>query len=156
MEITGPQKTIHIICGEGSGVDSARRLLLRGYRVSLGVLNIGDTDQRIGKTLGLAMAFEEPFSPISQRAYKENQVLIEKADLVVLERFLVGKGNLPNLRAAIDALGKGKTVIALENNLEYDFTAGEAKACYQRLKEGGAVFIPDHSRLLEEVEKVLY
>lgn len=151
----GPQKTIHIICGEGSGVDSARRLLLRGYRVSLGVLNIGDTDQKIGKTLGLAMALEEPFSPISERAYRENQTLLSKADLIVVERFLVGKGNLPNLRAAMDALAKGKKVIALENNLEYDFTAGEAKACYEGLKEGGAVFIPDHSRLLEEVEKAV-
>jgi len=155
MEKTGPQRTIHIICGEGSGVDSARRLLLRGYRVSLGVLNIGDTDQKIGKTLGLAMAQEEPFSPISESAYGENQLLIEKADLIVVERFLVGKGNLLNLRAAVDALGKGKRVIALENTLEFDFTAGEARACYQRLKEGGAVFIPDHSRLLEEVEKAV-
>jgi len=155
MEKTGPQRTIHIICGEGSGVDSARRLLLRGYRVSLGVLNIGDTDQKIGKTLGLTMAMEEPFSPISEPAYRENQLLIEKADLIVVERFLVGKGNLLNLQAAVDALGRGKRVIALENTLEFDFTAGEARACYQRLKEGGAVFIPDHSRLLEEAEKVL-
>jgi iron complex transport system ATP-binding protein len=155
MEKTGALRTIHIICGEGSGVDSARRLLLRGYRVSLGVLNIGDTDQKIGKTLGLAMAMEEPFSPISEPAYGENQLLIEKADLIVVERFLVGKGNLLNLQAAVDALGKGKKVIALENTLEFDFTGGEARACYQRLKEGGAVFIPDHSRLLEEVEKVL-
>lgn len=155
LEKVGPQKVVHILCGEGSGVDSARRLLLRGYRVSLGVLNIGDTDQKIGKTLGLAMALEQPFSPISQRAYKENQSLMEKADLIVVERFLVGKGNLPNLQAAIEALQKGKKVIALENDLEYDFTDGEARSCYQRLKEGGAVFIPDHSRLLEEVEKVL-
>jgi iron complex transport system ATP-binding protein len=155
MEKTGPQKTIHIICGEGSGVDSARRLLLRGYRVSLGVLNIGDSDQKIGKTLGLAMALEEPFSPISEAAYRENQILMDKADVIIVERFLVGKGNLLNLRAAVDALGKGKRVIALENALELDFTAGEARAYYQRLKEGGAVFIPDHSRLLEEVEKVL-
>jgi len=155
MGKTGPQKTIHIICGEGSGVDSARRLLLRGYRVSLGVLNIGDSDQKIGKTLGLAMALEEPFSPISEAAYRENLILMEKADLIIVERFLVGKGNLLNLRAAVDALGKGKRIIALENPLEMDFTGGEARAYYQRLKEGGAVFIPDHSRLLEEVEKVL-
>jgi iron complex transport system ATP-binding protein len=155
MEKSGPQKTIHIICGEGSGVDSARRLLLRGYRVSLGVLNIGDSDQKIGKTLGLAMALEEPFSPISEAAYRENLILMEKADLIIVERFLVGKGNLINLRAAVDALGKGKRIIALENPLEMDFTSGEARAYYQRLREGGAVFIPDHSRLLEEVEKVL-
>ncbi len=149
----GPQKTIHIVCGEGSGVDSARRLLLRGYRVSLGALNIGDTDQKIGQTLGLPMALEKPFSPISDLADRENQNLMERADAVVVERFLVGKGNLPNLQAALRALQKGKTVIVLENHLTYDFTGGEARACYQRLREGGAVFMPDHSRLLEEVEK---
>lgn len=153
MEKGEKHKTIHLICGEGSGVDSARRLLLRGYRVSMGVLNLGDTDQKVGKTLGLDMAVEEPFSAISDRVYQENQSLIEKADLVFVERFLVGKGNLPNLKSAIEALMKGKRVIVLENDLSYDFTDGEARTCYQQLKEGGAVFIPDHSRLLEEVEK---
>ena len=153
MERGEKHKTIHLICGEGSGVDSARRLLLRGYRVSMGVLNLGDTDQKVGKTLGLDMAVEEPFSAISDRVYQENQSLIEKADLVFVERFLVGKGNLPNLKSAFEALMKGKRVIVLENDLSYDFTDGEARTCYQQLKEGGAVFIPDHSRLLEEVEK---
>jgi iron complex transport system ATP-binding protein len=155
MEPSGPQRTVHIICGEGSGVDSARRLLLRGYRVSLGVLNTGDTDQKIGRTLGLPMALEGPFSAISERGMEENRKLIEKADLVLVERFHVGPGNLDNLRAALEALDKGKKVIVLENNLEYDFTGGEAKAYYQRLKEREAVFIPDHSRLLEEAERHL-
>ncbi len=153
MEKGEKHKTVHLICGEGSGVDSARRLLLRGYRVSMGVLNLGDTDQKVGKTLGLDMAVEKPFSAISERVYRENQSLIEKADLVFVERFLVGKGNLPNLKSAFEALMKGKRVIVLENDLSYDFTDGEARTCYQQLKEGGAVFIPDHSRLLEEVEK---
>jgi len=155
MEKTGAPKTIHIICGEGSGVDSARRLLLRGYRLSMGVLNIGDTDQKIGKALGLPMALEEPFTSISERAFAENWKLIEQADLVVVERFHIGKGNLANLQAAIAALEKEKKVVVLENNREYDLTNGEAKACYQLLQEGGAVFIPDHSRLLEEIERVL-
>ena len=78
-----------------------------------------------------------------------------RADRVVVEKFLVGPGNLSNLRAAIDALQKRKKVIVLENDLAFDFTGGEAADCYRRLKEGGAVFIPDHSRLLEEVEKGL-
>jgi iron complex transport system ATP-binding protein len=155
IEKTGPQKTVHVICGEGSGVDSARRLLLGGYRVSLGVLNIGDTDQRIGKNLGLPMAVEEPFSSISPRGMEENRKLIDRADLVLVERFHIGPGNLGNLQAALEALEKGKRVIVLENSLEYDFTGGEARACYQRLREKGAVFIPDHSRLLEEAENYL-
>jgi predicted protein tyrosine phosphatase len=101
------------------------------------------------------MALEEPFSSISGRALEENRELIEKADLVVVERFHIGKGNLANLQEALEALEKGKRVIVLENNLEYDFTEGEAKGYYQRLREKGAAFIPDHSRLLEEVEKAV-
>jgi iron complex transport system ATP-binding protein len=155
VEQPGPQGTVHIICGEGSGVDSARRLLLRGFRVSLGVLNTGDTDQKIGRTLGLPMALEGPFSSISEGGMEANRKLIDQADLVLVERFHVGPGNLDNLRAALEALETGKKVIVLENNLEYDFTGGEARAYYQRLKEKGAVFIPDHSRLLEEAERHL-
>jgi hypothetical protein len=101
------------------------------------------------------MALEGPFSSISVRGMEENRKLIEKADLVLLEKFHIGPGNLGNLKSVLEALDKGKKVIVLENNLEYDFTGGEATAYYQRLKEKGAVFIPDHSRLLEEAEKHL-
>jgi hypothetical protein len=86
---------------------------------------------------------------------EENRKLIEKSDLVLLERFHIGPGNLANLKTALEALEKGKKVIVLENNLEYDFTRGEARAYYRRLEEKGATFIPDHSRLLEEAEKNL-
>ena len=153
MEKGEGQKTVHLICGEGSGADSARRLLLRGYRVSMGALNIGDTDQKIGKTLNLPMALEKPFSSISQRAFADTLKLIERADLVVLERFHIGKGNLPNLEAALAALAKKKRVVVLENDLPYDFTEGRAKEYYRRLREEGAVFIPDHSQLMEKVEE---
>jgi iron complex transport system ATP-binding protein len=153
MERGEGRKAVHLICGEGSGADSARRLLLRGHRVSMGALNIGDTDQKIGKTLNLAMALEKPFSPISDRTYEDTLKLIEGADIVVLERFHIGKGNLPNLQAALAALQKKKRVVVLENDLPDDFTEGRAKEYYQQLRERGAVFIPDHSQLLEQVEE---
>jgi iron complex transport system ATP-binding protein len=150
-----PRGTVHVIGGAGSGLESARRLLLRGYRVSLGVLNEGDTDQKMGRTLGLPMALEEPFSPISEKAYRENQELIGRADQIVVEKFLIGSGNLPNLQAALEGQRNGKRVIVLENGPASDLTGGRAGDCYRKLKEGGAVFIPDHSRLLEELEKGL-
>jgi iron complex transport system ATP-binding protein len=78
-ENTRPRKAVHLICGEGSGVDSARRLLLRGYRISMGVLNVGDTDQQVGKTLGIPMALEEPFAPISGRALEEISRISKRA-----------------------------------------------------------------------------
>lgn len=149
------QKMVHVICGAGTGMDSVRRLLLRGHRVSMGVLNIGDTDQKMGRALGVPMVLEEPFSVISLKSFQENQAFIARADLVLVERFFVGPGNLLNLQAAIEATRWGKKVLVLANDQEYDFTGGKAREGYEELRKGGAVFISDHSRLLEEVEKVL-
>jgi iron complex transport system ATP-binding protein len=149
----GPRKRIHLICGGGSGADLARRFLLRGYEVSLGVLNIGDTDEKVGRTLGISMVLTEPFSPISEKAYQENRQLMEKADWIVIGRFPVGPGNLANLQATCQALEAGKKVLVLENDPENDFTGGQARGYYQQLRDRGAVFLADHSRLWEEVEK---
>ena len=131
-----------------------RRLLSRKIRVSLGVLNIGDSDYLIGKTLGLAMTAEAPFSPISEKAFAENKALMARADLIVLERLYVGRGNLDNLKAAVEAVNEGRRVLVLESDPSHDYTGGEAREYYQRLRNGGATFCIDHSQILKEVEGV--
>jgi iron complex transport system ATP-binding protein len=155
--ISHPQnpKTIHVICGGGSGSDLIRRLLSRRIRVTLGVLNAGDSDYLIGKTLGLAMAVEAPFSPISEKAFAENRTLMACADLIILERLYVGRGNLDNLKAAVEAIQNGRRVLVLETDPAHDYTGGEAKEYYQKLRRGGAIFCVDHSQILKEVEKAL-
>ena len=49
----------------------------------MGVLNIGDTDQKMGRALGVPMVLEEPFSVISLKSFRENQAFIARADLVL-------------------------------------------------------------------------
>jgi len=147
-------QTVHVICGGGSGSDLIRRLLSRKIRVSLGVLNVGDSDYLIGKTLGLAMAAEAPFSPISEKAFAENKALMARADLIILERLYVGRGNLGNLKAAVEAVQEGRRVLVLESDPSQDYTGGEAREYYQRLRDGGATFCIDHSQILKEVEGV--
>jgi iron complex transport system ATP-binding protein len=148
-------KTVHVICGGGSGSDLIRRLLSRKIRVTLGVLNIGDSDYLIGKTLGLAMAAEAPFTSISEKAFAENRALMAHADLIILERLYVGRGNLGNLKAAVEASQEGRRVLVLESDPSHDYTGGDAKEYYQELRRGGATFCIDHSQILKEVEKVL-
>jgi iron complex transport system ATP-binding protein len=148
-------KTVHVICGGGSGSDLIRRLLSRKIRVTLGVLNIGDSDYLIGKTLGLAMAAEAPFTSISEKAFTENRALMAHADLIILERLYVGRGNLGNLKAAVEAIQEGRRVLVLESDPSHDYTGGEAEEYYQELRRGGATFCIDHSQILKEVEKVL-
>jgi iron complex transport system ATP-binding protein len=147
-------QTVHVICGGGSGSDLIRRLLSRKIRVTLGVLNVGDSDHLIGKTLGLAMAAEAPFSPISEKAFAENKALMARADLIILERLYVGRGNLENLKAAVEAVQEGRRVLVVESDPAHDYTGGEASEYYQRLRSGGATFCSDHSQILKEVEKV--
>jgi iron complex transport system ATP-binding protein len=148
-------KTVHVICGGGSGSDLIRRLLSRGIRVTLGVLNMGDSDYLIGKTMGLTMAAEAPFSPISEKVYTENRALAARADLIVLERLYVGRGNLGNLKTAVQAIREGRRVLVLESDPSYDYTGGDAREYYEELRRGGATFCSDPSQILKEVEKVL-
>jgi iron complex transport system ATP-binding protein len=101
------------------------------------------------------MAVEAPFSPISEKAFAENRTLMACADLIILERLYVGRGNLDNLKAAVEAIQNGRRVLVLETDPAHDYTGGEAKEYYQKLRRGGAIFCVDHSQILKEVEKAL-
>jgi hypothetical protein len=75
--------------------------------------------------------------------------------LIILERLYVGRGNLENLKAAVEAVQEGRRVLVVESDPAHDCTGGEASEYYQRLRSGGATFCSDHSQILKEVEKVL-
>ena len=75
---------VHLVCGGGTGAGLMRELVDAGYEVSAGVLNALDTDEETGRELGLQMAVEAPFSPVSDEAHAENLRLAAQADLVLL------------------------------------------------------------------------
>jgi iron complex transport system ATP-binding protein len=107
------------------------------------VLNALDSDEVTGRELGLPMAVEAPFTPITDEAHAENLALVEQAGTVILTDVPIGRGNERNLEAVRAALARGARVLALEGVLANDFsgTAGQLRS---ELVE----FLPDAEAVL--------
>ena len=92
-----PFERLHVICGGGEGEKLLYYLSQRGYKVTTGVLNKGDTDWKIARLLGFTIVEEAPFSPISEEKITENIHQINQSDAVILANIPFGSGNLVNL-----------------------------------------------------------
>jgi hypothetical protein len=92
------------------------------------VLNLLDTDEEAARALRLEHITEQPFSPISDDAYRRARQLVQAADAVIIADAPFGRGNLRNLELARWAQEHGKPIFALESRpIETrDFTDGAA------------------------------
>lgn len=139
---------VHLICGGGSGAKLMRLLAIEGYQVSVGVLNIGDTDHQLARSLGMEIVEESPFSHISDAAHQRNIEYVKMADVVILSRVPIGIGNLKNLLAAQIALESGTRVIVFDGFKGMDYTNGKATEIFSKLKSDGATIAKDESEVL--------
>ncbi len=142
---------VHIVAGCGSAVSLVSRLVEEGYNVSLGVLNVGDSDYIAAKTLGLDVVEEKPFSRITQESHQKNLEFIKEADYVILTNIPIGFGNIKNLEAA----GQAQTLITIEKEPieERDYTKGEATKLYHQLRANATIAADSHS-VLERLKSV--
>ena len=122
------RERVHLVCGGGSGAILMRELTDLGYLVSVGVVNALDTDEVTGRELGLPIAAEAPFTPISDEAFEENIRLIQEADIVVLTEVPIGTGNIRNLDALARGALMGKQVWMVGHRAGLDFTGNAAAA----------------------------
>lgn len=132
--------TIHLISGGGSGAALMRRLIHEGWNVTAGVLNILDTDYEVAMSLGIPITPEAPFSPITEAAHQRNLKFMCNSNMVLVADFLVGPGNIMNLKAAEAALESGTptVLIGADSILDRDFTDGEATELVKKLIGMGA------------------
>ncbi len=144
------KEKVHLVCGGGTGSYLMRELVDLGYSVSAGVINAMDTDEVTGRELGLAIAAEAPFTPITDEAHEENLALIRGADLVILTEVPLGSGNIRNVSAFAEAARLGKKVRALERVEELDFT-GEAAGLLAGIE--GLRYLRDAGHVLTELEE---
>ncbi|MBO8128156.1 MAG: heme ABC transporter ATP-binding protein [Peptococcaceae bacterium] len=151
------QAKIHVLCGGGTGTALLSLLANHGYELTAGVLNIGDIDWEVARLLGLKIAEEAPFCPVSERSHEENFGLIKRADACIMASIPFGHGNLKNLQAAIRALEWGKPVLLIEEQRieQRDFTGGRALHLYNELKQKGAVVLRDGIEVLDVLPKLL-
>lgn len=145
-------KYIHIISGGGSGVQAITRVYNEGYPLTLGVLNVGDSDWEHAKGLNLNIVEESPFTKISEEAHLKNIQWVMKSDIVIITDIPIGHGNLKNLIAGKKALESGKKVFYLkQHNLKTDYTDGEGEKLLQEMKEMGMKVKEDIKEILREI-----
>lgn len=140
VEERGP--LLHIIAGGGSGRELMERLFTEGYSLSIGVINVGDSDYETAIGLDIQCVEEAPFAPISDEAYQKALELVMKSKAVIIAPLPFGWGNIRNLDLAEIAQSEGKTIFIAGNDWsERDFANGEAiKRIEKLLKKGAKVF----------------
>ena len=136
---------VHVIAGSGSAVSLMNELVDNGYNVSLGVINIGDSDYVAAKALELDIVEEKPFCPITKENYEKNLELIKQADYVILTNIPIGFANIKNLKAA----GEAQNLIIVEKEPieKRDYTKGEATKLYHELKANATLVKNSHGVL---------
>ncbi|HHY04593.1 MAG TPA: ABC transporter ATP-binding protein [Thermoanaerobacterales bacterium] len=136
-----PFDKIHLICGGGEGETLLNYLGNRGYQVSVGVLNKGDTDLNTAKMLGFSIIEERPFSTISNQKIMENIKYMQDADAIIIANIPFGNGNIKNLNC-LENVSNDKMIIILEEKpIETrDYTNGIASKIYKKIKSKSKVY----------------
>ena len=144
-------RRVHVLCGGGTGGPLIKALLDGGYTVTVGVLNVLDTDYENAKDLHVPAIAELPFSPIGDDAHSANLQLIDESDTVIVSPFPVGPGNFKNLEAAAHALTKGKRVLFLkpEQGISVDFVDGRADGILADMLGRGGIAVSSIEELVE-------
>jgi iron complex transport system ATP-binding protein len=149
-------RKIHIIGGGGTGQELMNKLYQDGYSLSLGVINVGDSDWQHAKSLRISVVEEKPFSGISEKASKKAMEKMLSSDVIVISETPIGSGNVANLKLARKALGEGVKVLKLcrDAQKEYDFTGGEGREILDSMRSMGLREFADLDSLSEEIDKI--
>lgn len=149
-------KTVHIVCGGGSGAQLMKLLKESGFKITTGVLNVLDTDYEVARALDISVIGEIPFSQITDEPHKANIELMKKADVVVLTDFPVGPGNLKNIEA-MEIIKETGTPLILINSTEIqkrDFTNGRFSEYFTRLSRD-VTMVKDTNNAVQLIQKLL-
>lgn len=140
---------IHVVAGGGMGSRILAGMVSRGYSVTAGPLNVGDSDWSAARESGLTVVEVPPFSPVTDEALNAAKKLMRSSDYVVVAEIPFGPGNVRNLEAVEAAMKSGVPVIALGGGdlTGRDFTGGTAEGIYRRLLSQGAASLDDHESL---------
>ncbi|MDN7024425.1 ABC transporter ATP-binding protein [Methanoculleus sp. FWC-SCC1] len=132
---------IVVIAGGGSGRHVIASLVHEGYDLRVGVLNEGDRDLELARSLGCPALTEPPFSRIGQGSLDALRDWCMDADAIVLAAMPVGEGNLGNLVVAEELLGTKPLVLFARDQTFgcLDFTGGRGEEAYRSVAQGAPV-----------------
>jgi iron complex transport system ATP-binding protein len=137
---TSRHARVHLVCGGGTGAQLMSALSRSGAELSVGVLNVIDSDFELAEALGLRVVAEAPFSAVTPAAADEARRLALASDAVVLAAVPFGPSNLANLEVVEAAAAAGKPVylVDTEGAAARDFTGGEAPRRLAALRATGS------------------
>lgn len=147
-------KKIHLVGGGGSASSLMSFLKQNGADVSIGVINIGDTDWETARQLNITVVEENPFSPLTQGSLQKCRLLMEEADYIIVAEVPFGYGNLGNIVLARGMLANEKPVFLLHEKdwSERDYTDGKAEQVLAQMKQEGAVVFKDTKDLIKYLQ----
>ena len=135
----GNERWVHVVGGGGSGLLLFRNLLNLGWKVSTGVVNVGDSDWQEACRLGISIIEAPPFCSVGAHEVMRNKEMMEKAEFIIMAGIPFGPGNLRNLECVLEQAEKGNQVIVVDNIDigERDYTGGKAAELYGSLLKSG-------------------
>jgi iron complex transport system ATP-binding protein len=143
-----------VITGGGCGRHVIASLAHEGYEVRAGVLNEGDRDLELARSLRCPVLTEPPFSRITQSSLESLRTWCMDADVIVLAAMPVGEGNLGNLAVTKELLGK-KPLVLFACDQDYgclDFTGGRGEEAYHAVARAAPV-AASVEELLMQIER---
>ena len=148
--VSSAKPLVHVIGGGGAGGDIIRFLFEKGYPVSSGVYQYGDTDIDVASAFGVDSIIAEPFCCIDTLSGKKNREKIRQAEWTILANLYYGEQNLDNLRAAFFA----SQLIVIEDDCieDRDYTDGKAIALYKELLQKDYVSVLTASEFMNQFE----
>jgi iron complex transport system ATP-binding protein len=142
---------VFVIGGGGTAQRLLEALVVGRFRVVAGVLNVGDADWLLCRSLGVETVDEEPFSPVSAQRVEDAKRRARLSCAVMLSEVPFGPGNLRNLEILDDALAAGRPV-AVMGTQEFaarDYTNGQAKQALERAVGLGARRLSDEAQAVD-------
>jgi iron complex transport system ATP-binding protein len=145
-------KSIHVVAGGGAGGAYLRSLADEGFRLTVGAINLLDSDSETAELLGIPSAVEIPFAPLGPEVRDRNREFLDAARAIVVTPFAVGPSNLCNLedllpyRTRVPILLVAKPALASR-----DFTQGRAQELWNKLLEAGAIEVSDPPSVVRSI-----
>ncbi|MCX5780451.1 MAG: ABC transporter ATP-binding protein [Firmicutes bacterium] len=135
----GVPRSVHVVGGGGAGIGLFKTLLRSGWKVSTGVVNVGDGDWQEALRLGVNVIEAPPFCNIGADEVRRNKEMMQQAEWIIMAEIPFGTGNIGNLECVLEHAEKGYPVIVIDNFdiVERDFTGGKAAELYRRLLQSG-------------------
>jgi iron complex transport system ATP-binding protein len=140
---------VHVVGGGGSAEAAMRALVSDGFRLTAGALHLLDSDTEAAEELGIPVAAEAPFAPLSEEVRARNARLLDAARAIVVAPFWVGPSNLANLQDLVGRPSRTPVFLLAGRPIaERDFTEGRASTLWGELRAQGAVEVADLAGLL--------